>query len=248
MRDPLTRRKLPTVLLIDDDLVTREVAATVLTMSGYNVHTAESGEASLAMIAAGACLPDVILVDAQMPGLSGVPLIEELRRRAAAVVIAISGSRPPEQIAAAADGFLLKPFDAAKLEDLLEKRKPEATAPPAGDPVISAQTLAQLRSLMPESAIREIYTALLADLDKRFKAIEEAIAAGDAAEVGRIGHAIKGGCAMAGALETARLGAQLEALPLEPKSNHLDNSTRLLGDLRAAARNLERMLEAELPS
>ena len=32
------------VLLIDDDLVSREVTATLLTMTGYNVHTADSGE------------------------------------------------------------------------------------------------------------------------------------------------------------------------------------------------------------
>ena len=32
---------LPVVLLIDDDLVSREVTATVLTMTGYTVHTAD---------------------------------------------------------------------------------------------------------------------------------------------------------------------------------------------------------------
>ena len=39
------------VLLIDDDLVSREVTATVLTMSGYTVHTAVSGAAALEMLA-----------------------------------------------------------------------------------------------------------------------------------------------------------------------------------------------------
>jgi hypothetical protein len=50
---------------------------------------------------------------------------------------------------------------------------------------------------------------------------------------------------MAGALQAARLGALLEAVPLKPKSNHLDNSTELLSDLRAALLNLERMLNSE---
>ena len=40
-------RRLPTILLIDDDMVSREVVATVLTMSGYSVHTASSGGEAL---------------------------------------------------------------------------------------------------------------------------------------------------------------------------------------------------------
>jgi CheY-like chemotaxis protein len=37
---------LPTLLIIDDDMVSREVMATLLTMSGYSVHTADDGPAT----------------------------------------------------------------------------------------------------------------------------------------------------------------------------------------------------------
>ena len=47
MFDRSTQREMPVVLLIDDDLVSREVTATILTMSGYTVHTAVSGAGSL---------------------------------------------------------------------------------------------------------------------------------------------------------------------------------------------------------
>jgi HPt (histidine-containing phosphotransfer) domain-containing protein len=80
------------------------------------------------------------------------------------------------------------------------------------------------------------------------QALEAAIAKGDDHEVRRIGHAIKGGCGMAGAIQVARIGALLEEIPPDTESNHLDNSMALLSDLRTAARNLERMLEAELPA
>ena len=46
------RRDQVAVLLIDDDLVSREVTATVLTLNGYTVHTAESGAAALEVLAA----------------------------------------------------------------------------------------------------------------------------------------------------------------------------------------------------
>ncbi len=245
------RRKAPVLMLIDDDLVSREVTATVLTMNGYTVHTAVDGTVAVEMLGGKDFSPDAILMDAQMPGLSGVQLITALRARTVAPVYAISGSHPPEDVAAAADGFLAKPFDAETLAKLLEGRSMDSNQPATSRldpsvPVIGPDTLVQFRAMMPEAAVREIYVAVVADLAKRAQSLEVAIARGDAVEVHRIGHAIKGGCGMAGALQAARLGALFEELTIDADSNHLDNSMALLGDLRAAARNLERMLEADL--
>lgn len=255
MHELIGPRELPIVLLIDDDLVSREVAATMLTLSGYTLFTAESGEAALAKIGVKGCHPAVVLMDAQMPGVSGRELIRELRARTQAPVILISGSDAPDEQKRAADGFLLKPFDAAALGRLLEGRVAAGEVVVDGtkrvaedrDPVLSPETLAQLRSLMPEEGIHEVYAAVTADLEKRIAELESAIARGNMAAVRRIGHAIKGGCGMAGALQAARLGAKLEALPDEPAGNHLDNSARLLDDLRSATVNLKRILSSELP-
>jgi CheY-like chemotaxis protein/HPt (histidine-containing phosphotransfer) domain-containing protein len=236
----------PIVLLIDDDIVSREVMATVLTMSDYSVHTAEDGQAALDLLDAGECVPGLILMDAQMPGLSGAELMKQLRARIQASIFVISASRPPEEVVAAADGFLLKPFGAEALRALLEKQRPAPAPEPAqkrAEPVVSEATLAQLRALMPETAVREIYAAVVTDLGKRLEALEDAIATGDAAKVRRIGHAIKGGCGMAGAMQAAHLGAQLEA-----GSDNLDHNVRVVGDLRDALRNLERMLKIEFPA
>jgi HPt (histidine-containing phosphotransfer) domain-containing protein len=84
-------------------------------------------------------------------------------------------------------------------------------------------------------------------------AIQAAVEKNDAAEVRRLGHSIKGGCAMAGAAQAARLGALIEEGALEvtgPQGyvNHLDNSAPVLEDLRSAAENLKRMLVVEFPS
>lgn len=245
------RRKLPTLLLIDDDLVSREVTATVLTMNGYAVHTAADGATALEILASQGCNPDAILMDAQMPGMSGVELIGELRARTKARIFAMSGSNPPAEVGTAADGFLLKPFGVEALEKLLgEGANQVSSSAPSwldpNEPVISPETLAQFRGMMPETAVREIYVAVVADLNKRIQALESAIGRGNDDEVRRIGHAIKGGCGMAGALQAARLGALFEQISGETESNHLDNEMTLLADLRAAVRNLERMLEAEI--
>jgi CheY-like chemotaxis protein len=241
---------LPLVLLIDDDLVSREVTATVLTMNGYTVHTAEDGGAALALLTAAedrpqGLQPDVILMDSQMPGLNGTQLIGELRARSQARVYVVSGSNPPPEVTAAADGFLLKPFSADAFRKLLEGGQPQAVASllDPNIPVVSAVTLAQFRKLMPETAVRQVYQVVVTDLGQRIETLAGAMARGDVAEVRRIGHAIKGGCGMAGALQAARLGALLES-----GDNQLDNNAVLLRDLRAAARRLQNMLDAEMPA
>jgi HPt (histidine-containing phosphotransfer) domain-containing protein len=172
-------------------------------------------------------------------------------------------------VVSSADGFLLKPFGPEAVQKILEGQEadpaPAAVASKAAEPlldpaapVVKAETLAQLREMMPEAAVKQIYQAIVADLYKRLTALEAAIARDDAAEVRSIGHSIKGGCGMAGCLQAARLGALLQSGALEAGStgkqgrksgrNQLDNSYPLLSDLRTAARNLESMLEQEFPA
>lgn len=249
MIPPGSQHELPVVFLIDDDLVSREVTATVLILSGYTVHTADNGDAAVAVVKARVCDPGVILTDVQIPGLSGVKLIATLRELCPrAPIYLISASQPPAEIAAAADGSLLKPFSPAALQTLLQgrPRQPELSFLDPGEPVVSTEIIRQLRQMMPESAIREIYSAMVADLKRRIETLGMAVAKHDATEVRRIGHAIKGGCSMAGALQAARLGALLEASG--PNDNYLDNSRALLRDLREAVQALQRILEDELPA
>lgn len=250
MLEIMTSRELPAVLLIDDDMVSREVIATLLTMSGYAVHTADGGQTALEMLARAECVPGVILMDAQMPGLSGLPLIEQLRARSQARFYVISASETPDEVTAAADGFLLKPFPPEALTRLLEER--EAASNPVAahglnpaETVVNLETLAQLRAMMPASGVRQIFEAILADLGSRTAALRAAIAKQDWPETRRIGHAIKGGGAMAGAVQLARLGALVEAGALDPKVNQSDNSSTILADLRTAQENLKRMLDVE---
>jgi DNA-binding response OmpR family regulator len=235
------RHELPTILLIDDDLVSREVVATVLTMDGYPVHTAETGEAALEKLADPADTPRLILMDAQLPGLSGTELIQKLRAHGDLTIVVISGSRVSAELEAAADGFLMKPFNPDALRNLLRAKAPPQAAEPAAF-VVNPVVLAQFRQLMPDATVKQIYTAVVTDLKKRSAALETALAAGNRTEIGRIGHAIKGGCGMAGAQQAANLGAGLEA-----ESNDLDYCRALVADLTRVICDLQSMLEQEFP-
>ena len=244
------QRKLATLLLIDDDLISREVMATLLAMNGYPVYTAVSGEAALVLLDERQCAPEVVLLDAQMPGLSGVELIAALRERMELQIYVVSASTPPADLTQAANGFLNKPLDVEDLQQLLlhrrvKRRELLEKLDEPGAPVISQETLAQLRGMMPTAGVREIFSAVVSDLQRRIPQLEAAIERGDSNEVRRLGHAIKGGCGMAGAVQAARLGSMLEDTAFLETGNKLDNSRALLNDLRAASRSLERMLETE---
>jgi CheY-like chemotaxis protein/HPt (histidine-containing phosphotransfer) domain-containing protein len=244
-----TNRKLPNVLIIDDDLVSREVMATVLTMSGYAVQTAVGGRESLTLLESDSFIPDVILMDTQMPGLSGPALIQELRARSAATIYAISGSHAPDAVVSGVDGFLLKPIGPEALQRVLEKHafdirpasSPGQRLPPdALPPIVNPKVLAQLREMMKEASVREIYAAVVADLRKRLTALEGALDDADHETIHRLGHSIKGGCGMAGALEAARVGELIES-----GGDDLEYIRSLVPLLESATRNLERMLNAE---
>jgi CheY-like chemotaxis protein len=239
-------RSYPTVLLIDDDMISREVIATILTLNGYTLHTAEDGAGAVKILDDGKCLPQVILVDVQMQGLNGVPLVKELRSRSQAAIYAISGSLLPEELETVVDGFLQKPFSPDSLQKLLDAQNLKSSSPSelrSDEPVVSAKILSQFRQMMPEPTVREVYVAVVTDLKKRITALDAAIAKKDVTEVRRIGHTIKGGCGMAGARQAARLGGLLEA-----ESDELNNSAAIRLELKLAQENLERMLEVEFPA
>jgi DNA-binding response OmpR family regulator len=103
------------VLVIDDEPGMRSLMRRGLGLSGYDVETAEGGEAGLE--AASQHPPDLVLLDLMMPGLDGFATLARLRAlEPRPKVIVLSGRDEPEdrQRAADADGFLVKPvtFDA----------------------------------------------------------------------------------------------------------------------------------------
>ena len=67
----------PKVLLVDDDEVTLMLTAQALRGRGFEITEANSGERALAMLADWT--PDVIVLDAMMPGLDGFDTCHELR-------------------------------------------------------------------------------------------------------------------------------------------------------------------------
>jgi len=234
---------LPPLLLIDDDAVSREVLGMVLEMRGFSVTLAEDGAAALALL--DTAHPEVILMDTQMPGLSGLGLIAALRANSTAKIIAISGSDPGEEIRGAAGGFLLKPFEAEDLVALLASAPITVSSPEAKSSsadVIDPAVLGKLKAMIPAKAVREIYAAVAADLKTRLVTLEAALAAGDENEVKRISHSIKGGCAMVGLSGAMEAAARLES------GNVVVTLPTEVSQLHFALHALEGMLGEDFPA
>lgn len=78
------------VLLVEDDPAVLESTATVVRSAGFSVRTAEDGFAALHVLRE--VLPDLIISDLRMPGMSGFELLSIVRRRFPHIpTIALSG-------------------------------------------------------------------------------------------------------------------------------------------------------------
>jgi CheY-like chemotaxis protein len=240
------------MLLIDDDEISREVLSMMLEMHGFPIDTAENGTHALETLKV--VQVEVVLMDTQMPGLSGLELIDAIRQTSSARIIAISGSEVSDAIRSACDGFLLKPVEAEDLVALLAVPEKRTLAPAASGSnantsptqnqihVIDPAVLGRLTAMMPAASVREIYDAVATDLKKRLTLLDKAMSASDSAEVGRIAHSVKGGSAMVGFTMATEAAGRLEA------SNRSETWPKELLRLQDALASLESILSGEFPA
>lgn len=118
------------VFLVEDDSEMRRVTRLFLERSGYKVGEAGSAEEALGELSAS--LPDLVLSDIELPGISGVKLCEILRgapRTAALplILLTVRGSNceKVQGLRTGADDYITKPFVPqellARIESLLRR-------------------------------------------------------------------------------------------------------------------------------
>lgn len=106
------------VVLIDDNRAWRETLAEFLKDKGFQVQTAAEGRPGLALLESGAA--QLAIVDLNMPGMSGLELLRELRDRGGKVTVLVLSSEDdphlPEQVVEeGARAFLSKTIAPLKL-------------------------------------------------------------------------------------------------------------------------------------
>ena len=120
------------ILIVEDNAKNMKLARDVLQAKGYATAEAETGEAGVTL--AVQLHPDAVLMDIQLPGISGVEALARLRANPATAtipVLAITASVMEQDrakiMAAGFDGYIPKPISLkqffATIELALEARK-----------------------------------------------------------------------------------------------------------------------------
>ena len=110
------------VLVVDDDADIRSIVQQILHSEGYHVSTASNGQEALDHITQEQ--PALVLLDIQMPVLSGRDVVDRLRHDGIAVpVVVMTAAQRSSRIARELQtaGHLGKPFDLDELLDVVSR-------------------------------------------------------------------------------------------------------------------------------
>jgi len=176
-----------TLLVVDDELMNRDVLQRRLARVGYRVLTAESGASALEI--AGAQRVDLVLLDVMMPGMDGIETLRRLRKSRSLSELPVimvtakdSSADVVEALDAGANDYVTKPVDfavaQARIRTLLTARR--------ADPLTGLPNRILFMDRVDELIERSIstgaldYAVFFLDID-RFKVINDSLghAAGD---------------------------------------------------------------------
>lgn len=106
-----------TVLVVEDETSLVDTLRFNLEREGYDVHTAQDGEAGLSL--ARSVQPDLILLDVMLPALSGTELLRQLRAESDVPVLLLTARTSEidrvQGLDLGADDYIVKPFALAEL-------------------------------------------------------------------------------------------------------------------------------------
>jgi signal transduction histidine kinase/DNA-binding response OmpR family regulator/HPt (histidine-containing phosphotransfer) domain-containing protein len=238
------------ILIAEDNPVNQKVAVRQLQKLGYQADAVANG---IEAVEALNRLPyDLVLMDCQMPEMDGFDATRTIRgaeqdgRHTPIIALtanALEGDRE-RCLAAGMDDYLSKPVIEAELSAVLLRwisDDPVVIEETSGGEVLDAQTLERLRELGggTNEVIVEVAQLYLRDAPSRIAAIDDAIAANDAAALASAAHSFKSSSGNVGALRMHALNGALELLG---NAGTLEGADVLARDLTAEYERVARAL------
>ena len=217
-----------TILVVDDAPVNLKLAAAVLRSEGYKVHLACSAEEALMKLRT--MVPDLLLVDLQLPGMNGLDLTRHLRRDARTkdmLIVALTASLladvQQQAFDAGCDGFIAKPIDTRGLGLRLRSFLDGQSADTNGiDPGSLSEGLA-----LSGPEMEGLRRSFLADGSRQVRRLLDFVNARfDVGEAARMFHQWVGSAGILGYMELAERARAAEVLLNTPgwtKSDLRDN-------------------------
>jgi signal transduction histidine kinase/CheY-like chemotaxis protein len=259
-----SRKSCGTVLVVDDNEVNLLVAQRMLEQLGYEVATSTSGEEAIEATAGNRYT--AILIDSQMPGMSGNEATRIIREREGerqhTPIIALTANAMTEDreraFEAGVDDYLSKPVFVDELDATLRRvlsgsvevanlSASELHAGPASaslpDSILDmsiAEELSKIRGSGDADLFSELADEFLHQMPAWLRSLESAARDNDTREVRRQAHRLLGLCRQIGAERMAALCARLEKLDEAAEERELlDEVSRLQVEFEAAYRALD---------
>lgn len=112
------------IMIIDDNPINLKLEKILLTVEGYDIRTATDAEEALTVLAS--FKPKLILMDLQLPGMTGLELTQKLKSDMkykdiiilAVTAYAMKGDKE-KALAAGCDGYIAKPIDTKSLPNVI---------------------------------------------------------------------------------------------------------------------------------
>jgi CheY-like chemotaxis protein len=215
----------PTILVVDDDVMSQRMMQVLLTREGYKVDTVSNGLEALEAVKLHKY--DLVFMDLQMPFMDGVDASKRIREwengGRHVFIVALTASYFPEEghklFEAGIDNYIAKPFDVEHIQRLL-KYSLSDRVPPSNARAGQAEALPSDKVLDIQKGIRqmggdqEMYCQLLSEfvdqLPERLHAIRRSYACKDLAELSRAAHNLNGIAANLGALQLSEYAHRID--------------------------------------
>ncbi|MED5381399.1 MAG: PAS domain S-box protein [Verrucomicrobiota bacterium] len=237
------------ILVAEDNRVNRKVLMLQLGNLGYAADAVANGLEALEAIRKTPY--DVVLMDCHMPEMNGSEATRAIRklpgRARQTRILAVTANADPDEkrkcLDAGMDDYLIKPIDLGQLGQTLGGIAGEVGAARGEAGPGDADSIAEgLRSFGDAAVVAELIDLFLQDAPARLAQAREALATGDAAEVGEAAHSLKGS---ARNLRAGQLAKVCEAVEKMGKTGLLDDAQTLLGQAEAELQKVTTLLEQQ---
>lgn len=241
---PFAGKSRPSVLVAEDNFANQLIAKTLLMRAGYEVTTVDDG-----FQAADICKThafDLILMDIEMPEMSGIEATEEIRKpgsmNAGTMIVALTayGSASQRWVYrhSGINHVLAKPFKIAQLESLLGRAPAPQPAPPPQDtddtPLLDEQTITPLSEAAGIDGLRVVIKSYWRSAYALLSDMQDAQQVFDRDRLQKSAHALKGASINIGLPALARLAARLQNAKIETAPDLLDTLESLMAQSRKA--------------
>ena len=244
------------ILLAEDNAVNQKFVRHVLEKRGHEVEIVGNGRAALAAVENG-CF-DLVLMDVQMPELSGFEATAEIRKRErtqgghmpiiAMTAHAMKGDRE-RCLEAGMDDYISKPIQAGRLIALIEcLARPDACCDPASAAEENNRFNLQHalgRVAGDEELLQELVRTFIEEWPSWRELLDAAITEGDCQQLRRLGHTVKGALGHFGVVDAQAAASRLELLPIDCDStNAADTALELIAHIEQFLPQLEALVRS----